>query len=97
MSLGILKRELRFLLALRVLPPNVALFQWRARKVAFRLGEEFTLRSSTRPKDLATLIGWAQSRRSVVELGTGTGLTTISLALAACAPVPHGRRARPQA
>jgi predicted O-methyltransferase YrrM len=38
--------------------------------------------SATRPDDLARLLELARGRREVVELGTGTAWTTISLALA---------------
>jgi predicted O-methyltransferase YrrM len=38
--------------------------------------------SATRPADLKVLLGLAQGRRHVVELGTATGWTAISLALA---------------
>ncbi|HST56223.1 MAG TPA: methyltransferase domain-containing protein [Solirubrobacteraceae bacterium] len=77
-----LRRELSFLVALRALPPRVALFQLSARRVALRIGDRFSLVSTTRPRDLATLMGLARGRRYVVELGTGTAWTTISLALA---------------
>jgi predicted O-methyltransferase YrrM len=77
-----LRRELRFLLALRVLPPRVALFQWRARRLAARIGDEFSLVSATRPPKLAVLVSLAGSRGRVVELGTATGWTAISLVLA---------------
>lgn len=77
-----LRRELKFLLALRVLPPRVALFQWRARRLASRIGDEFSLASATRPPKLAVLLSLAGRRRRVVELGTGTGWTAISLVLA---------------
>lgn len=75
-------RDLRFLVGLRVLPPRVALFQWRARRLALRAGDRFSLVSATRPRDLAVLMGLARGRSRVVELGTGTAWTTISLALA---------------
>jgi predicted O-methyltransferase YrrM len=67
---------------LRVLPPRVALFQLRARRLALRIGDQFSLQSATRPGDLAALMSLAGTRRDVVELGTGTAWTTISLALA---------------
>lgn len=75
-------RELRFLFALRALPARVALFQWRARRLALRLGDRFSLTSATRPRDLAKLIDLARTRKCAVELGTGTAWTAISLALA---------------
>lgn len=80
--LGGLRRELSFLTALRVLPPSVALFQWRAHRLALRVGDRFSLTSATRPQDLAVLMSLARGRRRVAELGTGTAWTTISLVLA---------------
>jgi hypothetical protein len=72
----------RFLLSLRVLPLNVALFQWRAWRLAAKLGDEFGPVSATRPRKLATLLDLAENRRYVVELGTAMGWTAIALALA---------------
>jgi predicted O-methyltransferase YrrM len=66
----------------RVLPPAVAWFRLRARRVARKNGDEFTLRSVTRADELGRLIELARGRRHVVELGTGTAWTAISLALA---------------
>lgn len=77
-----LRREARFLAELRFLPPRVALFQWRAWRLAWRTGDRFSQVSGTRPRKLAALLRAAQGRRRVVELGTGTAWTTISLALA---------------
>jgi hypothetical protein len=92
--------ETRWLVSLVVLPPRVAWFQLRARRVARATGDIFSLTSATRPPDLRTLLSLARGRRRVVELGTGTGWTTISLALAdrercvlSCDVVP---RAEPQ-
>jgi hypothetical protein len=64
------------------LPPRVASFQLRARRLARRSGDVFSLTSVTRPADLRTLLSEARGRRRVVELGTATAWTTISLALA---------------
>jgi predicted O-methyltransferase YrrM len=64
------------------LPPRVASFQLRARRLARRSGDVFSLTSVTRPADLRTLLSVARGRRRVVELGTATAWTTISLALA---------------
>jgi predicted O-methyltransferase YrrM len=75
-------RQARALWQLRRLPPRVARFQWRARRQAERLRDEFSLVSATRPRDLAILLRLADSRRRVVELGTGTAWTAIALALA---------------
>jgi predicted O-methyltransferase YrrM len=74
--------ELRWYAELRALPPRVAWFQARARALAHREGDGFSLTSVTRPKDLRTLLSAARGRRHVVELGTATGWTAISLALA---------------
>jgi SAM-dependent methyltransferase len=73
--------ELRYALSLRPLPPRVAAFQWRARRVAWANREHFSLTSATRPRDLAQLLELAHGRRRVVALGTGMGWTAISLAL----------------
>jgi predicted O-methyltransferase YrrM len=76
-----LARELRYLIRLRVLPWRVALFDWRAHRLASRIGDRFSLVSATRPEDLALLLGLARGRLHVVELGTGTGWTALALAL----------------
>jgi predicted O-methyltransferase YrrM len=74
--------ELRWYAELRALPPRVAWFQARARAHAHRHGDRFSLTSVTRPRDLRTLLSVAGRRAHVVELGTATGWTAISLALA---------------
>jgi predicted O-methyltransferase YrrM len=74
--------DVRWTLSLGGLPPRVALFQLRARRLARRTGDTFSLTSATRPADLRTLIEVARGRRRVVELGTATAWTAISLALA---------------
>ena len=73
--------ELRWYGDLRGLPWRVALFQARARAVAHRRDDRFSLTSATRPGDLRTLLSLARGRTHVVELGTATGWTAISLAL----------------
>ena len=75
------RRELRYLIGLRALPLRVARFDWRAHRLASRIGDEFSLVSATRPADLAVLLDLAGGRRRVVELGTGTGWTAVALAL----------------
>jgi predicted O-methyltransferase YrrM len=76
-----LRVELRYLLGLRALPPRVALFMWRARRRARRRRDVFSLASAIRPQNLALLLELARGRRRVVELGTGTGWSTLALAL----------------
>ena len=49
---------------------------------ARRIGDEFSLVSATPPAKLAVILALADSRDSVAELGTATGWTSISLALA---------------
>jgi cephalosporin hydroxylase len=73
--------ELRWAGRLVVLPPRVALFQLRARRLAWRHADYLSLTSVTRPGDLRALLKLAQGRRRVVELGTATGWTAIALAL----------------
>ena len=64
-----------------MLPWRVALFDWRAHRLASRIGDHFSLVSATRPEDLALLLRLARGRHHVVELGTGTGWTALALAL----------------
>jgi cephalosporin hydroxylase len=85
--------------ALRVLPRRVALFQWRARRLAKRLGHTWGLEAAASPADLAALLLLARGRREVVELGTGPAWTAIALAIADPArrvssydPVVHDHR-----
>lgn len=66
----------------RALPPRVAWFRSRAGRVARRVGDDFSLLSVTRADELGHLIGLARGCSNVVELGTGTAWTTVSLALA---------------
>ncbi len=77
-----LRRELALVVQLRVLPLPVALFQWRARRLAARTGDQFSIVSATHPRKLALLLELARDRRRVVELGTATGWTSLSLLLA---------------
>lgn len=74
--------EFRRAMELCVLPPRVAWFHWRAKRLAVRISDAFSLTSVTRPADLRVLLGLAKGCRRVVELGTATGWTAISLALA---------------
>jgi len=72
----------RLLLATRTLPARAALFQARAMLRAQRLGDDWALRSSTRPADVAELLRLARGRKRAVELGTATGWTSGALLLA---------------
>ncbi len=74
--------DARFAAGAARLPPRVAWFQLRARRLARRTDDVFSLSSVTRPADLRTLLEAARGRHRVVELGTATGWTAISLALA---------------
>ncbi len=75
--------EIRFAVdALRRLPWPVARFVVRARSLARRDGDVFSLDSALRPAKLAVLLEAAAGRRTVVELGTGTAWATIALAIA---------------
>jgi predicted O-methyltransferase YrrM len=77
-----LRRDAHFLAQLRSLPPGVAAFQWRAWRLAGRLKDEFAQVSATRPANLAVLLRLARGAGRVVELGTGSAWTAISLVLA---------------
>ena len=75
--------EVRFALdAARRLPWPVARFVIRARSLARREGDRFSLDSALRPAKLEALLAGARGRRNVVELGTGTAWAAISLAIA---------------
>lgn len=74
--------ELRYAIRTGALPARVAWFHWRARRLAWRTGDVFSLTSATRPTDLALLLKLARGRRRVAELGTATAWTAIALALA---------------
>jgi predicted O-methyltransferase YrrM len=72
---------LSFLASLRALPPRVAWFYWRAERTARKAGDQWSLDSVVRPRELADLVELASGREHVVELGTGTAWTAIALAL----------------
>ncbi len=65
----------------RLLPPRVAWFYFRARRRAARDGDEWSLKSATGPESLGLLLKLARGRHAVVEIGTGTAWTTVALAL----------------
>ena len=60
----------------------MALFQWRAWRLAWNAEDGFSPLSRTQPRKLAVLLSAASGRRRIVELGTGTAWTAISLVLA---------------
>jgi predicted O-methyltransferase YrrM len=64
------------------LPPRVAVFYSRARRAAARDGDEWSLRSATKPESLARILRHARGRKRVVEVGTGTAWTTAALLIA---------------
>jgi predicted O-methyltransferase YrrM len=76
-----LRIELRYLVSLRRLPLDVAMFMLRARRTAQRGRDDFSLLSATRPANLALLLELAHGRRRVIELGSGTGWTALALAI----------------
>jgi predicted O-methyltransferase YrrM len=98
-AISAMRGELRLVLSLRVLPPRVARFFWRAHRHARRSGDRFSLVSPVRPAELAELLALARDRRMVVELGTGTAWCAIALALqertrrvVSCDPCQRGER-----
>jgi predicted O-methyltransferase YrrM len=77
-----LRRSLRFQWELRRLPWRVAIFQWRAWRLAAQLDDEFARVSATTAKKLEVILEVAGDGRLAVELGTAHAWTAISLALA---------------
>ena len=70
------------MLALRLLPRRPATFYVRACVQAFRLDDRWSFWATLPPRELAALVELGRGRKSVVELGTGTGWTAFVLALA---------------
>jgi predicted O-methyltransferase YrrM len=64
------------------LPPPVMSFYWKAWRRRAELDDVFSLGGATKPRELLPLLKAARGARQVVEVGTGTGWTTLSLALA---------------
>src|ERR1700739_2988714 len=79
--LGRLQRDLGWIWGLRGLRPRVLWFHWRARRLAWRTNDLFSVTSVTRPADLRTLLELTNGCSRVVELGTATAWTAITLAL----------------
>ena len=80
-TIGRRRRDLQLLWGLRGVRPRVLWFQWRARQFAWRNGDLFSIYSVTRPGDMRVLLELAAGSSRVVELGTGTAWTAITLAL----------------
>lgn len=66
---------------LRGLRPRVLWFHWRARRLAWRTNDLFSVTSVTRPADMRVLLELARGCGRVVEVGTATAWTAITLAL----------------
>jgi predicted O-methyltransferase YrrM len=81
------RRDLEWIWGLRGAGARVLWFHWRARRVAWRSDDIFSIDSVTRPADTCALLELAAGSELVVELGTGTAWTAITLALAD----PHRR------
>ena len=79
--MGRKRRDLTWMWGLCGLPLRVMWFQWRARQLAWRTDDLFSFISVTRPEDMRLLLDSARGRRRVVELGTATAWTAITLAL----------------
>jgi predicted O-methyltransferase YrrM len=67
--------------AIRLLPPRVAAFYIAALLTAAASRDRWTLMSATRPDDLRKLLDLAAGARSVAEIGTGPGWSSLALAL----------------
>jgi predicted O-methyltransferase YrrM len=63
------------------LPPRVAVFYFRARRLAHARGDTWAEHSVTRPDSLACLLRLARGRPRVVEIGTGAAWAAIAFAL----------------
>jgi predicted O-methyltransferase YrrM len=79
--LGRLRRDLDWMWGLRGHRPRVLWFHWRARRQAWRTNDLFSVASVTRPADMRVLLKLTRGRSRVVELGTATAWTAITLAL----------------
>jgi hypothetical protein len=79
--LGRLRRDLAWMWGLRGLRRRVLWFHWRARRQAHRTNDLFSVVSVTRPADMQVLLKLARGRSHVVEIGTATAWTAITLAL----------------
>lgn len=67
---------------LRVLPPKVALFRFRAERAARKYDDDWSLYSASTRGSVAQILALSRGCRNVVELGTATGWMSASFALA---------------
>ncbi len=67
--------------ALARLPRPVRSFYLHALRVARQRGDQWSLDVATRPHELREILALAEGKRSVVEIGTATGWTALSLSL----------------
>ena len=88
-------------IALASLPPPVIAFYLRALRLGRRSGDTVSLAIAARPRDLSELLRASRDAVTVAEVGTGTGWTSIALALArperhvhSFDVSEHGQRAR---
>jgi Methyltransferase domain len=79
--LGRLRRDLGWMWGLRWRKPRLLWFHWCARRQAWGTNDLFSLESVTRPADMRVLLKMTRGRSRVVELGTATAWTAITLAL----------------
>ena len=75
------RRDFQWMWGLRGRSSRVLWFQWRARRLAWRMRDLFSITSVTRPPDMCVLLDLAKRRSRIVELGTATAWTAITLAL----------------
>jgi len=75
--------------ALARLPAPVRAFQLRAALAAARARDDWTLRVATRPAELGALLAAARDVSTIVEIGTASGWTAASLALAVPGAAVH--------
>lgn len=75
------RADLEWIRGLRGLRLPVLWFHWRARRLARRTGDHWSVIAATPPYDLQALLRLARGRKRVVEIGTGAGWTALTLAL----------------
>lgn len=79
--LGRLRHDVIWMWGLRGLPLPVLAFHWRARRLAWRADDRFSFASATTPSRMRIVLDSARGRHRVVELGTATAWTAITLAV----------------